>query len=167
MSFDIHQIRSVIRGEVSGSIRFLVLALGSAAVWVGAMWLSDLSGGMGSTATLQQERFATLSLLATEYTLLAPSATSRTNVEDAMTAFTQVSGLLELSVRLSRIVPTPDGRQCSVEINRIYAEELVEMVRELALRGMSILSAEIRALPAGNERLFSMNAVIGPETGTK
>ena len=82
---------------------------------------------------------------------------------DVVTAFTQVSAQIELGSRVSRLAPTPDGRRCSVEINRLYAEELVDMVRELAARGVRVISAEIRALPAGQERLFTLAAVIETE----
>ena len=50
-----------------------------------------------------------------------------------------------------------------MEINRLYAEELVDMVRELAARGVRVTSAEVRALPAGQERLFTLTAVIETE----
>ena len=37
MKFDINKIRSVLRGEVNGSIQFIVLASAAAFVWV-ASW---------------------------------------------------------------------------------------------------------------------------------
>ena len=35
-------------------------------------------------------------------------------------------------------------------------------MRELSARGVHFLSSEIRALPAGQERLFTVSAIIGP-----
>jgi hypothetical protein len=64
---------------------------------------------------------------------------------------------------LFRSVPATDGKKCTIEINRLYAEELTDMVRELSARGVRVISAEIRALPAGEERLFTLTAVIGTE----
>ena len=57
---------------------------------------------------------------------------------------------------------SPDGHNQSVEINRLYAEELTELEKQLAARGVRFLSAEIRALPAGEERLLTVSAIIGP-----
>jgi len=67
---------------------------------------------------------------------------------------------MSLGSRVNRI--SPDGRNQSIEVNRLYAEELTELVRELAARGVHFLSSEIRALPAGQERLFTVSAIIGP-----
>ena len=44
---------------------------------------------------------------------------------------------------------------------RLYAEELEELIRELAARGVHFLSSEVRALPSGQERLFTVSAIIG------
>ena len=56
---------------------------------------------------------------------------------------------------------TPDGRNQSVELNRLYDEELVELQKQLSSRGVDIMAAELRALPAGEERLFTLSAIIG------
>ena len=163
MNFDINKARAVIRGEVNGSVRFLVFSLCAAAVWIVVTWLSDMGHSALSTLSLQQGRYNTLSQLAAEYKLLAPAAKAGGAGTDVMTAFTEVSSQLTFGERVSRIVPTPDGRSLSIEVNRLYAEELTEMVGELAIRGIRVISAEIRALPAGTERLFSLTAVIGSE----
>ena len=110
---------------------------------------------------LQQERYGTLGVLAAEYKATAPASAAETvRRTDAMAVFTKVSNQVSLGVRVSRIVPSPDRRRCSVEISRIYAEELAELVRGLSDRGMRVVSARLRALPAGRERLFSLEADI-------
>ncbi|MDR2179869.1 MAG: type II secretion system protein M [Synergistaceae bacterium] len=163
MNIDINQIRSVTRGEVNGSVRFFILAFCAAAVWISVSWISDMAKSASSTLALQQTRYHTLSQLATEYKSLAANPSASREETDVVTAFTQVSAQIELGSRVSRLAPTPDGRRCSVEINRLYAEELVDMVRELAARGVRVISAEVRALPAGQERLFTLAAVIETE----
>jgi hypothetical protein len=163
MNIDINQIRSVTRGEVNGSVGFLVAAFCAAAVWLSVSWLSDMAKSASSALALQQTRYQTLSQLATEYKALASGSLASREETDLVTAFTQVSAQIELGSRLARLAPTPDGRRCSVEINRLYAEELVDMVRELAARGVRVASAEVRALPAGQERLFTLTAVIETE----
>ena len=67
---------------------------------------------------------------------------------------------MELGSRVNRI--TPDGKNQSVEINRLYADELTELENLLSSRGVKFLAVELRALPSGQQRLFSLNAVIGP-----
>jgi hypothetical protein len=174
-NFNLNKIRSIVRGEVNGSARFLVAALCAAVVWSAASWLSGMTQRASSSLTQQETRYRNLSQLAEEYKGLGAAAfgsatsgsgsdgLSGSDAADVMTTFTRVSAQIELGSRLSRIAPTPDGKRCSVEINRLYAEELTEMVRALAARGVRVISAEIRALPAGGERLFTVNAVIGTE----
>ncbi|GHS94748.1 hypothetical protein AGMMS50276_08150 [Synergistales bacterium] len=161
MKFDINKMRSVLRGEVNGSIQFIVLASVAAFVWVASWYLSGMYSSASSSLALQRERYSTLSILAAEYKAAAPALASETvRRTDAMAVFTQVSNQVSLGVRVSRIVPSPDRRRCSVEISRIYAEELTELVRGLSDRGMRVVSARLRALPAGRERLFSLEADI-------
>ena len=89
----------------------------------------------------------------------AKNANSNRNV-DVPAVFAQVSERMQLGSRVNRI--TPDGRNQSVEINRLYAEELAELQNQLASRGVRFIAAELRALPAGSERLFTVSAIIGP-----
>ncbi|MDR1379305.1 MAG: type II secretion system protein M [Synergistaceae bacterium] len=166
MNFDLNfnKIRSIIRGEVNGSARFLVVTFCAAASWIAASWFSDMSKNASLSLTQQETRYQTLSQLAAEYKSLASDPSDvNTNAVDVMTTFTRVSAQVELGSRVTRIAPAPDGRRCTVEINRLYAEEMTEIVRALAARGIRVISAEIRALPAGEERLFSLYAVIGTE----
>ncbi|MDR1979882.1 MAG: hypothetical protein LBQ42_14200 [Synergistaceae bacterium] len=167
INFDISKVRSITRGEVNGAARFFVLAFCAAVVWIAAVWFSDMAKSALSTSSLQQTRYHTLAQLSAEYKALAsgPSASrmGETGETDVMAAFTQVSTQIALGSRVSRLAPTPDGRRCSVEINRLYAEELADMVRELSVRGVRIISAEVRALPAGEERLFTLSAVMETE----
>ena len=70
---------------------------------------------------------------------------------------------MELGSRVNHI--SPDGKNQSVEINRLHAEELTELNRQLAMRGVHFLSAEVRVLPAGDKQLLSVSAIIGPVKG--
>ena len=161
-NFDVglNHARSVLRGEVGGSVRFLVLLVSALSVWVGASWVSSLAEETASTLAGQEGRYRTLHALAAEYRALAPaSGSANGGAVDVPTVFAQVSERMALGARVNRI--TPDGKNHSIEVNRLYAPELAELIRELALRGVAFLSAEVRALPAGNERLFTVSAIIG------
>jgi hypothetical protein len=165
MNFDVrfNQLYSVLRGEVNGGTRFLAAALCTLVLWFVVIRLNGMAGSAEATLRLQQERYGALARMAAEYRVLPGRKAGDAGTVDTMTAFTQVSAQIALGDRVSRIVPMPDGKRLSIEVTRIYAEELTDMVRELAVRGVRVISAEIRALPVGKERLFSVNAVIGPE----
>jgi hypothetical protein len=161
MNFDVNKVRSIIRGEVNGSGRLLVLLFCAASAWIGAYWLSDMARSASSALLLQQTRFQSLTGLAAEYRALGGGASAPlADNPDAMTIFTQVSARLDLGTRVTRIAPTPDGARCAVEVGRLYAEEMTAMARELAARGVQVVLAEVRALPAGQERLFTLSAVL-------
>ena len=163
VNFDsvINNARTILRGEASGSLRFLAAGIAALAVWVGVFMVSDWTAQSKNSLTSQQGRFRTLLMLGNEYKSISPSArtTTRGNI-DVATVFAQVSERMQLGSRVNRI--SPDGRNQAVEINRLYAEELTELQRQLASRGVRFLALELRALPAGQERLFTVSAIIGP-----
>ena len=162
MNFDVNKIRYITRGEVSGSARFIALVLCAAGAWLGSSWLSGMAKSASSSLALSQTRYAELNQLATDYKALTPASVTYEEV-DVMTAFAQVSAGIELGSRVSRISPMPDGKRCFVEINRLYAEELTEIVRQLAARGVKVITAEIFTIPVGDERLFRLSFTIGTE----
>lgn len=154
--------RTILRGEVAGSARLvagvLIFLMMLAGIWTVNGWNAQQRTSLRS----QQNRLNTLLMLADEYKSLNPSSSSssRPRNVDVAAVFAQVSENMSLGSRVNRI--TPDGRNQSVEINRLYAEELADMQRQLASRGVKFIAAEIRALPAGKERLFTISAIIGP-----
>lgn len=162
MNFDtaINNARSILRGEASGSVRFLAASLLALIVWAGVLTVHDWTTQNQTSLTSQQGRFRTLLMLAGEYKALAPSAGNVNRNVDVPTVFAQVSERMGLGSRVNRI--SPDGRNQAVEINRLYAEEFAELQRLLAARGVRFIAVELRALPAGNERLMTVSAIIGP-----
>ena len=157
----LNSARSVLRGEAPGSIKFLVAALLALAVWTGVMMVKGWTEQDAMTLALQQGRFKTLLSLGSEYKSLAPSQNSNANRNvDVASVFAQVSERMQLGSRVNRI--SPDGRNQAVEINRLYADELTELQKQLASQGVRIIAVELRALPAGAERLMTVSAIIGP-----
>ena len=157
----INQARSVIRGEVAGSVRFMILLIAALAVWVGVSWTSEMYMKAQLTLKSQEGRYRTLSVLAAEYKAMTSGGIGKkaSGGEDVPMAFAQVSERMDLGSRVNRI--SPSGKDHSVAINRLYAEELVELIEELAKRGVRFISAELQALPVGQERLFALSAIIG------
>ena len=162
MAINLDSARSVLRGEASGSVKFLAAVILTLAVWSGVSIVNNWVTQSNNTLTSQQTRWRTLLMLADEYKTLAPANNSgniNRNV-DVPTVFAQVSERMQLGSRVNRI--SPDGRNQAVEINRLYIEEFEELQRELASRGVRFIAVELRALPAGNERLLTISAIIGP-----
>lgn len=157
----VNNARSILRGEAAGSVRFIAAALMALIVWFGVLTVSGWTEQGTNTLTSQQGRWRTLLILGDEYKALAPNTQASTNRNvDVAAVFAQVSERMELGSRVNRV--TPDGRNQTVEINRLYAEELAELQRQLASRGVRFIAAELRALPAGRERLMTVSAIIGP-----
>ena len=161
----LNNARSILRGEAPGSVPFLALALLTLGVWVAVSWVGGWTDAASAALTSQESRYRTLSMLAAEYKAMAPQANAAQENVDLQEVFTQVSERVGLGLRAGRMTADPSGRTCNVDIQRLYAEELTELARQLAARGVRFLSAEVRALPAGSERLLTVSAVIGPMFG--
>ncbi len=161
LNFDVlfNSTQSVLRGEITGAVKFITSCLLMLIVWAGVLTVDGWNSQEITRLNAQQGRFHTLLLLGAEYKSLSPSSQQTQNV-DVAAVFAQVSENMSLGSRVNRI--TPDGRNQSVEINRLYAEELADLQKQLASRGVKFIAAEIRALPAGSERLFTVSAIIGP-----
>ncbi|MBR1437652.1 MAG: hypothetical protein IJ587_03870 [Synergistaceae bacterium] len=163
VNFDavLNNAKTVLRGEASGSVRFVASVLMMLIVWVMFLIVNGWNAQEETSLNSEQGRLRTLLLLGSEYKTLAPSGKTNSNENvDVATVFAQVSENMSLGSRVNRI--TPDGRNQSVEINRLYAEELAELQKQLASRGVRFIAAELRALPAGSERLMTVTAIIGP-----
>ena len=132
-------------------------------VWVGVYLVHGRMIQSKTQLNTQQVRWRTLLMLANEYKAIAPeqrnNPNKNTNV-DVPAVFAQVSEKMQLGSRVNRI--TPDGENQSVEINRLYAEEFAELQKQLASQGVRFITVELRALPAGKERLMTISAIIGP-----
>ena len=156
-------VQSVIRGEAPGSVKFLAAAMLMLSVWVGVYLVHDRTIQSKTRLATQQGRWRTLLMLANEYKSIAPEQKNNSNKNvnvDVPAVFAQVSEKMQLGSRVNRI--TPDGENQSVEINRLYIEEFTELQKQLASRGVRFIAAELRALPAGQERLMTISAIIGP-----
>ena len=163
VNFDtvMNNARTVLRGEASGSLRLIAAGLLALTMWVGVMTVKNWTTQSRNNLSSQENRLRTLLTLGNEYKSLAPN-NRRTNTGnvDVASVFAQVSERMQLGSRVNRV--TPDGRNQAVEINRLYDEEFAELQKQLASRGVIFIAAEIRALPAGRERLMTISAIIGP-----
>lgn len=150
----------MLRG-IAGFRKLLVLAVCAAVLLIANIWVSSDVNAMARQNDTRHSRLNTLLMLGSEYKAQQSTARKRTpGASDVAAVFARVSERMELGSRVNRI--TPDGANQSVEVNRLYAEELSELYRELTQGGVAVIAAELRALPAGSERLFTLSAIIGP-----
>ena len=155
MSFSFDALRGI-----PGIRRFGVL-LAITVILLGVnLWLSSQTGSLTSQNTAKHSRMNTLFMLGSEYKAQQGSTRRTPAASDVAAVFARVSERMQLGSRVNRI--TPDGANQSVEVNRLYAEELVQMYNQLTSQGVRVIAAELRALPAGQERLFTLSAIIGP-----
>ena len=78
-------VRSVVRGEVAGSVRLVAFVLLALVVWVAVSWTADWTAESASSLAVQEGRYRTLVALAEEYRALAPAAGSGTEAIDVPT----------------------------------------------------------------------------------
>lgn len=161
--FDIRTIRSIINGSVSGSRKLLLFLLAAIVAWGAGGYFSALASRSDQTLALQQNRLSTLNELAAQYRQLAgeSGAVARTDAGDIVPVFSQIVEEMGLRDRLLQISPVSRG--VSVQMDRLYAEELVSLLKGLTSRGIRVNSSELRALPFQDKRLFSLFAMLGVE----
>ena len=146
---------------IAGFRKLVVLGVIALVLLVANIWVSSDTSAMARQNDTRHSRLNTLLSLGADYKARQGSAQKRTpGASDVAAVFARVSERMELGSRVNRI--TPDGANQSVEVNRLYAEELSELYRELTQGGVQVIAAELRALPAGNERLFTLSAIIAP-----
>ncbi|MBQ7155671.1 MAG: hypothetical protein IJR85_08985 [Synergistaceae bacterium] len=150
----------MLRG-IAGFRKLLVLAAGAVVLLIANIWLSSDVSAMSRQNEVRHSRLNTLLTLGADYKTQQGNTAKRVpGASDVAAVFARISERMELGSRVNRIAP--DGANQSVEVNRLYAEELSELYRELAQGGVRVIAAELRALPAGSERLFTLSAIIGP-----
>ena len=144
---------------IPGIRKFALLLALTALLLVVNIWLSQQASSLTARNTAIHTRMNTLFMLGTEYK--AQKKPQRSSApSDVASVFARISERMQLGSRVNRI--TPDGANQSVEVNRLYAQELVQMYNQLTAQGVRIIAAELRALPSGQERLFTLSAIIGP-----
>ena len=160
---DMRMIRSVINGEIPGARKTLIFIFIALFVWTAGMYFSSRAARIEMSYNFQQGRLVTLNELAVQYKQIAGERGSsiKTAAEDLIPVFSQIVEEAGMRDRLLNISPTIRG--VSVQMDRLYAEDLVTLLEELNKYGIRVLSSELRALPFQNRRLFLLQAVLEVE----
>ena len=161
--FDIRLVRSFINGEIPGARRTLLFMFTAVFAWIIGMYYSSNAARIEQSYKLQQGRLIILNELAVQYRQLVAERGARENTaaEDLIHVFSQIvedAGMRDRLLQISTV-----SRGISVQMERLYAEDLVTVLNGLNKRGIRILSSELRAMPFQDKRLFTFNAELGVE----
>ena len=160
---DMRMIRSFINGEIPGARKTLFFIFASILAWAAGMYYSSNATRIEQSYKLQQGRLVTLNELAVQYKQLMGerSAHEKTAAGDLIPVFSQIVEESGMRDRLLQISPVSRG--ISVQMDRLYAEDLVALLKGLGKYGIRVLSSELRAMPFQDKRLFLFYAVLGVE----
>lgn len=79
-------------------------------------------------------------------------------IGEPLTVLTEIVNTLGLRERMVQLQSNVAG--ISLQFERIYGNELTEFLTTLDSRGLVIKNGEIKALPAGDERLLSVSLLL-------
>jgi hypothetical protein len=161
--FDIRIIRSIINGEIPGARKTLFFIFAAIFLWVSGMYYSSSIKRMEQSYEFQKGRLVTLNELAVQYKQLLTerSDSIATAAEDLIPVFSRIVNDVGTRERLIQISTVSRG--ISVSMERLYAEDLVEILNGLQKHGIRVYLSEIRALPYQDKRLFSFTATLEVE----
>ncbi|MCL1941864.1 MAG: hypothetical protein FWG09_07960, partial [Synergistaceae bacterium] len=151
---DLRMIRSLINGEIPGARKTMFFVFFAIFVWIAGMYYLSNASRMEQSYKFQQERLITLNELAVQYKqLMGERGTNeKTAAGDLVPVFSQIVEEAGMRDRLLQISPVSRG--VSVQMDRLYAEDLVALLNGLNKYGIRVLSSELRALPFQDKRLF-------------
>ena len=160
---DISMIRSIIKGEIPGArktMSFLIIAL---ILWITGLYYSSSTARMEQTFKFQQGRLVTLNELAEQYKQLLTNSSDnmKTDKEELIPVFSQIveeAGMRDRLIQISSVY-----RGISVQMEMLYAEDLVTIINGLTKHGIKVFTSDLRAMPFQDKRLFTFNAVLGVE----
>ena len=160
---DARMIRSFISGEIPGARKTLFFILTAALVWSVGIYYSSNAARMEQLYEFQHGRLVTLNELAVQYRQLMGErgAGIKTSAEDLIPVFSQIVEEAGMRDRLLQISPVSRG--ISVQMDRLYAEDLAAILNGLSKHGIRVLSSELRAMPFQDKRLFLFYAVLEVE----
>ena len=160
---DVRMVHSLINGEIPGARKTLLLIFAAILIWGIGMYYSSNAARIERSYRLQHGRLVTLNELAVQYNQLMGerSAGTQTAAGDLIRVFSQIVEEAGMRDRLLQI--NPGLRGITVQMDGLYAEDLVTILNGLNNYGIRVLTSELRALPFQDKRLFSFQAMMGVE----
>jgi len=160
---DMSMIRSVIKGEIPGARKTLSFVLAAIILWITGLYYSSSTTRMEQSYRTQQGRLVTLNELAVQYQQLLKNSVDsiKTPKDDLIPVFSQIVAEAGMRDRLQQISSVTRG--IAVQMDRLYAEDLVTLLNGLNKFGIRVFSSELRALPYQDKRLFQLTATLEVE----
>ena len=122
----------------------------------GGLWLQVVAQ---REVTLQSRRdLRELTDLAAQ-SLCLPKVNGSIAPEDPISALTRAVGTLKLKDRMVQLASNPAG--AVVQLDGLYGDECTALAQELIRAGLTVRTAELKALPYGKDRLLSVTLVVG------
>jgi hypothetical protein len=160
---DITMVRSIIKGEIPGARKTLFFIFAALSLWIAGLYFSSNIARMEQTYKIQQGRLVILNELAVQYNQLLQyrSDNIKTEAVDLIPVFSQIveeAGMRDRFIQIATV-----SRRVTVQMERLYAEDLVTILNGLSKHGIRVYTAELRALPFQDKRLFRFEATLEVE----
>jgi len=161
--FDMSMIRSIIKGEIPGARKTMSFVIVAVILWITGLYYSSSTTRMEQTYKSQQGKLVTLNELAVQYKQLLTNSSDnmKTARDDLIPVFSQIvedAGMRDRLIQISSV-----SRGISVQMERLYAEDLVTIINGLTKFGIRVNNSDLRAMPYQDKRLFVFNAVLEVE----
>ncbi len=135
-----------------------LMVLLAGALWLGGWTVWSGTSGVESSIALQQSRVDQLVEVIGQYRSLSGGEEKPVLTEDPIVVVSSLVGTMGLKENLVQISSMNKG--LNVQLGRMYMDKTLDFLLELDKRGLSVESAEIRAVPDGGARLLSLTLVV-------
>ena len=123
-------------------------------VWITALLLLVYSYGFGGTAAADLYSSDRILDIAVKYKSNPDSsqALSAQSEGDPLSLVSDIAETLNMRDRVQQLQSNESG--VLLQLERIYGDEMVKFLTTLESRGLNVKTAEIKALPSGDDRLL-------------
>jgi len=145
-----------------GGRRLALLGGLAALAWIAGFAFLFMGRDLAERVQVQAARFSNLSAASRAYLALPPSrpgTAENRQAGDPLALASETIEKLQLRDRLKNL--STSGQGVSLSLEGLGRRETLDLARELDRTRLTVVSAEIRALPVGGKRLLSVNLLLG------
>lgn len=135
-----------------------IAAISALVLWIGGISVWSGTSGQEASIALQQRRMDQLVSVISQYRALSGEEERPPLTEDPIVVVSSLVGTMGLKDNLVQI--SSMSRGLNVQLGRMYMDKALDFLIELDKRGLSVESAEIRAVPEGGARMLSLTLVV-------
>ncbi|MDR3280345.1 MAG: hypothetical protein LBT23_07520 [Synergistaceae bacterium] len=138
------------------------LAMCALAVFVWVVFFAIMASLLASTSRVGSDIASGGRVLdyAMKYRALPRKGIDARNTDDPLGALSQIVDALELRDRMRQLTSNQSG--VLIQLDKIFGGEMREFLASAENRGLSIRTAEIRALPSGGGRALNATFMLEP-----